>query len=151
MARASTVLVVVPSPATSFVLDATCLMRAAPRLSCLFLNSMAFATVTPSSQAAQPMRRGRALVTFGAPKLCSITTLRPLGPRVTATASAKRSAPDEALGDQGAKAFQHGSAGAGAMPDLLGEVAHPQPRAPRAVRKGSKSRGPRRLQLRQHP
>eukprot|EP00438_Fugacium_kawagutii_P002358 Skav200987 [mRNA] locus=scaffold991:28880:35731:- [translate_table: standard] len=81
MARASTVDVVVPSPATSLVLEATCLMRAAPTLSCLFLNSMALATVTPS------------LVTFGAPKLCSMTTLRPLGPKVTATASARRSAP----------------------------------------------------------
>ena len=34
-----------------------------------------------------------ALVTLGAPKLCSMTTLRPLGPKVTATASASRSAP----------------------------------------------------------
>ena len=35
----------------------------------------------------------RSLVTLGAPKLCSMTTLRPLGPKVTATASARRSAP----------------------------------------------------------
>lgn len=35
MARASTVEVVVPSPATSLVLEATCLIKAAPRLSCL--------------------------------------------------------------------------------------------------------------------
>mmetsp|Transcript_91933 Transcript_91933/g.256109 ORF Transcript_91933/g.256109 Transcript_91933/m.256109 type:complete len:227 (+) Transcript_91933:1061-1741(+) len=81
MARAKTVDVVVPSPATSFVLDATCLMREAPTFICLFLNSIALATVTPS------------FVTFGAPKLCSITTFRPLGPRVTSTASANRFAP----------------------------------------------------------
>mmetsp|Transcript_118000 Transcript_118000/g.280103 ORF Transcript_118000/g.280103 Transcript_118000/m.280103 type:complete len:215 (+) Transcript_118000:973-1617(+) len=81
IALASTVEVVVPSPATSFVFEATCLIRAAPRLSCLFLNSIALATVTPS------------LVTFGAPKLCSMTTFRPLGPSVTATASARRLAP----------------------------------------------------------
>mmetsp|Transcript_38678 Transcript_38678/g.116890 ORF Transcript_38678/g.116890 Transcript_38678/m.116890 type:complete len:241 (-) Transcript_38678:2-724(-) len=82
IARASTVDVVVPSPAMSLVFEATCLMREAPMLTARFSNSMAFATVTPS------------LVTFGAPKLCSITTLRPLGPRVTATASASLFAPD---------------------------------------------------------
>mmetsp|Transcript_124335 Transcript_124335/g.359546 ORF Transcript_124335/g.359546 Transcript_124335/m.359546 type:complete len:221 (+) Transcript_124335:1363-2025(+) len=81
MARASTVDVVVPSPAMSLVLEATCLMRLAPRFTALLLNSTALATVTPS------------LVTFGAPKLCSITTFRPLGPRVTATASASLFAP----------------------------------------------------------
>lgn len=39
--------------------------------------------------------RSSALVTFGAPKLCSMRTLRPLGPKVTATASARRSAPGD--------------------------------------------------------
>mmetsp|Transcript_36312 Transcript_36312/g.84477 ORF Transcript_36312/g.84477 Transcript_36312/m.84477 type:complete len:223 (+) Transcript_36312:1353-2021(+) len=81
MARARTVEVVVPSPATSLVFEATCLMSDAPTLSILFLNSIALATVTPS------------LVTFGAPKLCSMTTFRPLGPSVTATASASLFAP----------------------------------------------------------
>mmetsp|Transcript_125957 Transcript_125957/g.299010 ORF Transcript_125957/g.299010 Transcript_125957/m.299010 type:complete len:203 (-) Transcript_125957:33-641(-) len=81
IARASTVDVVVPSPARSFVFEATCLINEAPTFTSLFLNSIALATVTPS------------LVTFGAPKLCSMTTLRPLGPSVTATASASRLAP----------------------------------------------------------
>mmetsp|Transcript_51738 Transcript_51738/g.160291 ORF Transcript_51738/g.160291 Transcript_51738/m.160291 type:complete len:236 (-) Transcript_51738:7-714(-) len=81
MARARTVDVVVPSPATSLVFEATCLMSAAPTFIILFLNSMALATVTPS------------FVTFGAPKLCSMTTFRPFGPRVTATASASLFAP----------------------------------------------------------
>mmetsp|Transcript_19899 Transcript_19899/g.52794 ORF Transcript_19899/g.52794 Transcript_19899/m.52794 type:complete len:372 (+) Transcript_19899:656-1771(+) len=81
MARASTVEVVVPSPAMSLVFVATCLMSWAPTFTILSLNSMAFATVTPS------------LVTFGAPNDCSMTTFRPFGPSVTATASASRFAP----------------------------------------------------------
>src|SRR5262249_32622328 len=44
-------------------------------------SSISFATVTPS------------LVVRGAPKLFSITTLRPLGPNVTFTASARMSTP----------------------------------------------------------
>ena len=44
---------------------------------------MAFATVTPS------------LVIFGAPKDCSITTLRPLGPSVTCTAEQPAVAPQQ--------------------------------------------------------
>src|SRR5262245_18993268 len=44
-------------------------------------SSISLATVTPS------------LVTTGAPKDFSITTLRPLGPRVTVTASARRLTP----------------------------------------------------------
>merc|ERR1719464_557763 len=76
MARASTVAVVVPSPATSFVLDATCRTSCAPRFSYLSANSMFFATVTPS------------LVILGGPYDVSIATLRPLGPSVTSTASA---------------------------------------------------------------
>src|SRR5512134_3942480 len=44
-------------------------------------SSISFATVTPS------------LVTVGEPKLFSITTLRPLGPSVTATALASMSTP----------------------------------------------------------
>ena len=43
----------------------------------LFSNSISLATDTPS------------FVTVGAPKLLSKTTLRPLGPNVTFTASAK--------------------------------------------------------------
>ncbi len=71
---ARTVAVVVPSPATSEVLDATSLTICAPMFSNLSLSSISFATDTPS------------LVIVGAPKLRSSTTLRPLGPSVTLTA-----------------------------------------------------------------
>ena len=81
MARASTVAVVVPSPATSLVLEATSRTICAPIFSNLSASSISLATVTPS------------LVVRGAPKLLSITTLRPLGPRVTCTASARMSTP----------------------------------------------------------
>src|SRR6478735_2270508 len=76
MACASTVAVVVPSPATSEVLDATSFTICAPMFSNLFSSSISLATVTPS------------LVTVGAPQDFSMTTLRPRGPRVTLTASA---------------------------------------------------------------
>src|SRR5947209_5812792 len=76
MAWASTVAVVVPSPATSDVLEATSLTIWAPMFSKRLKSSISFATVTPS------------LVMVGVPNDFSITTLRPLGPRVTLTASA---------------------------------------------------------------
>src|SRR5260370_12818325 len=76
-ARASTVAVVVPSPATSEVLEAASFTICAPMFSNLSASSISFATVTPS------------LVTVGAPKLFSSTTLRPLGPSVTVTASVR--------------------------------------------------------------
>mmetsp|Transcript_21131 Transcript_21131/g.38360 ORF Transcript_21131/g.38360 Transcript_21131/m.38360 type:complete len:242 (-) Transcript_21131:11-736(-) len=81
MARVSTVAVVVPSPAWSFVLLATCRTSCAPMFINLSENSMLFATVTPS------------LVIFGGPYGCSSTALRPFGPRVTWTASASLSTP----------------------------------------------------------
>jgi len=81
MARASTVAVVVPSPATSFVLDATWRTSCAPMFMKRSLNSIDLATVTPS------------LVIFGAPKDWSSSALRPLGPSVTCTASASLSTP----------------------------------------------------------
>src|SRR5262245_54986672 len=81
MAWASTVAVVVPSPATSEVLDATSFTICAPRFSNLSARSMALATLTPS------------LVDVGAPQLFSINTLRPRGPIVTFTASASTSTP----------------------------------------------------------
>lgn len=71
MALAKMVAEVVPSPASSFVLEATDLTRLAPMLWNLSENSMALATVTPS------------LVILGAPKDYSITTFLPLGPKVT--------------------------------------------------------------------
>src|SRR3954463_9196581 len=78
---ASTVAVVVPSPATSEVLEATSFSICAPMFSNLSLSSISFATDTPS------------LVTVGAPNERSSTTLRPLGPSVTLTASARMLAP----------------------------------------------------------
>jgi hypothetical protein len=68
IAWASTVAVVVPSPAMSLVLEATSRSICAPMFSNLSLSSISLATVTPS------------LVMRGAPKLLSMTTLRPLGP-----------------------------------------------------------------------
>src|SRR2546425_9693935 len=77
IAWARTVAVVVPSPATSEVLDATSFTICAPMFSNLFSSSISFATVTPS------------LVMVGEPNDFSSTTFRPLGPRVTFTASAR--------------------------------------------------------------
>jgi hypothetical protein len=77
IACASTVAVVVPSPAMSEVLEATSFTICAPMFSNLFSSSISLATVTPS------------LVTVGEPQLFSMTTLRPRGPRVTFTASAR--------------------------------------------------------------
>ncbi len=81
MAWASTVAVVVPSPAMSEVLEATSLTICAPMFCSLSLSSISLATDTPS------------LVTVGAPKERSSTTLRPLGPRVTLTALARMLTP----------------------------------------------------------
>jgi hypothetical protein len=78
---ASTVAVVVPSPAMSEVLLATSLTIWAPMLANLSSSSTSLATVTPS------------LVTVGEPQDFSITTLRPRGPRVTFTASASAFTP----------------------------------------------------------
>ena len=68
IAWASTVAVVVPSPAMSLVFEATSRTICAPMFSNLSLSSISLATVTPS------------LVMRGAPKLFSMTTLRPFGP-----------------------------------------------------------------------
>ncbi len=81
MACASTVAVVVPSPAESLARLATSRSICAPMFSNLSLSSISLATVTPS------------LVMRGAPKLLSMTTLRPLGPSVTLTALARMSTP----------------------------------------------------------
>jgi hypothetical protein len=78
---ASTVAVVVPSPATSEVFEATSFTSCAPMFSNLSLSSISFATDTPS------------LVTVGAPNERSSTTLRPFGPSVTLTASARMFTP----------------------------------------------------------
>ena len=76
IACASMVAVVVPSPATSEVFDATSRTICAPMFSSGSFSSISLATVTPS------------LVIVGAPNFLSRTTLRPLGPSVTLTASA---------------------------------------------------------------
>src|SRR5450759_3257967 len=76
MACASTVAVVVPSPATSLVFVATALASWAPMFSEGSSSSISRAMVTPS------------FVMVGAPNFFSSTTLRPLGPSVTLTASA---------------------------------------------------------------
>src|SRR6266508_2339136 len=76
-AWARTVAVVVPSPATSSVFFATSLTSSAPIFSYGSSSSISLAMLTPS------------LVMVGAPHFFSSTTLRPLGPRVTFTASAR--------------------------------------------------------------
>ena len=85
IACARTVAVVVPSPATSLVLMDTSLTSCAPMFSNGSSSSMSRAMVTPS------------LVMVGAPNFFSSTTLRPLGPRVTFTASARAFTPRSRL------------------------------------------------------
>src|SRR6266851_8828417 len=81
IAWASTVAVVVPSPARSEVLVATSFTIWAPMFSISSSSSISLATVTPS------------FVTVGLPNFLSMTTFRPFGPRVTFTASANWSTP----------------------------------------------------------
>src|ERR687891_1607660 len=76
MVWASRVAVVVPSPATSLVAVATSRTSWAPWFSKTSSTSISRAIVTPS------------FVIVGAPNFLSSTTYRPLGPRVTLTASA---------------------------------------------------------------
>jgi len=76
-AWARTVAVVVPSPATSSVFLATSLTSSAPIFSYGSSSSISLAMDTPS------------LVIVGAPHFFSRTTLRPRGPRVTLTVSAR--------------------------------------------------------------
>src|SRR5215471_8285569 len=85
MAAASTVAVVVPSPAASADLEATSRTIWAPMFSNLSSSSISLATVTPS------------LVMRGAPNDLSSTTLRPFGPSVTFTALLRISTPRSIL------------------------------------------------------
>ena len=85
MASASTVAVVVPSPATSLVLEATSLTSCTPMFSYLSSSSMSWATVTPS------------FVTLGEPHPLSSTAFRPRGPRVLLTARASLETPSSRL------------------------------------------------------
>src|ERR1700704_436345 len=81
MACASRVTVVVPSPASSPVFNAACFNKCAPMFSKLSASSISLATVAPS------------LLMRGGPNDLSSTTLWPLGPSVTFTASARTSTP----------------------------------------------------------
>src|SRR5712671_4238550 len=85
MAAASTVAVVVPSPAASAALEATSRTIWAPMFSNLSSSSISLATVTPS------------FVMRGAPNDLSSTTLRPFGPSVTFTALLRMSTPRSIL------------------------------------------------------
>ena len=92
MACASKVAVVVPSPALSLVLDATCWISLAPRFSKGSSSSMSRAMVSPS------------LTMSGEPNFFSSTTFLPLGPMVTFTASARALTPrSRALRDSSEK------------------------------------------------
>jgi hypothetical protein len=82
---ASTVAVVVPSPATSEVLDATSRTIWAPMFSSPSESSISLATVTPS------------LVMSGDPNFLSSMTFRPFGPSVTLTALASLFTPARIL------------------------------------------------------
>src|SRR5215203_4008620 len=84
-AWASTVAVVVPSPAMSLVLVATSFTSCAPMFSKGSSSSISRAMDTPS------------FVIVGAPHFLSSTTLRPLGPSVTLTASASLLTPASRL------------------------------------------------------
>src|SRR5204863_4059849 len=81
IAWASTVAVVVPSPATSLVAVATSRTSWAPWFSKTSSTSISRAIVTPS------------LVMVGTPNFLSSTTYRPFEPRVTLTASARMLTP----------------------------------------------------------
>ena len=81
IACASTVAVVVPSPASSPVFEATSFTSCAPMFWNWSSSSTSFATVTPS------------FVMWGAPNFFSIITLRPFGPSVTFTALLSASTP----------------------------------------------------------
>ena len=75
------VAVVVPSPALSFVLDATCSINFAPKLEIGFSISISLATVDPS------------LTISGEPNFFSLTTFFAYRPIVTFTALATKLTP----------------------------------------------------------
>ena len=81
MICASRVAVVVPSPATSLVLEATSFTTCAPMFSTPSASSISLAMVTPS------------LVISGDPKDLLMSTLRPFGPKVIFTVFASWSTP----------------------------------------------------------
>ena len=81
IACASTVDVVVPSPASSFVFFDASFSNCAPILAKESSRSISFAIVTPSE------------LTWGGPNFLSTITLRPLGPNVALTVLANASTP----------------------------------------------------------
>src|ERR1700722_1702613 len=129
IAWASTVAVVVPSPARSEVLEATSRTIWAPMFSNLSSSSISLATVTPS------------LVIRGAPNDLSSTTLRPLGPRVTFTALARMSTPRSIL----SRASTENFTSLAAMFHCSGKIAFYRTCSPNSARAGTSSR--RRLEL----
>ena len=104
IACASTVAVVVPSPAVCDVLAATSRAICAPRFSNRSSSSISFATTTPE------------LMTSGGPKLRSSMTVRPLGPSVTRTALASMLRPAQIL----SLASRWNLSALAAIADLLG-------------------------------
>ncbi len=121
IAWASTVAVVVPSPATSEVLLATSRTIWAPMFSNLSSSSISLATVTPS------------LVIRGAPNDLSSTTLRPLGPSVTLTALARMSMPRSILSRASVENLTS-LAGIGCVSGFVFSRARPAGRSRRYVR-----------------
>src|ERR1017187_4574022 len=108
MLCARMVAVVVPSPATSLVLEATSRTIWAPMFSKGSLSSISLATVRPS------------LVIVGPPNFFSRTTFRPFGPRVTFTASASWFTPHFHFGEEThADQFVHSHKGYSVLIGLL--------------------------------
>src|ERR1700734_885774 len=126
---ASTVAVVVPSPARSLVFCATSRTICAPMFSNLSSSSISLATVTPS------------LVMRGAPNDLSSTTLRPFGPSVTFTALARMSTPRSIL----SRASTENFTSLAAMFHCSGKIALYRTCSPNSARAGTSSR--RRLEL----
>src|SRR3974390_441489 len=126
---ASTVAVVVPSPAKSDDFEATSRTIWAPMFSNLSSSSISLATVTPS------------LVMRGAPNDLSSTTLRPLGPSVTLTALARMSTP-RSMRSRASTPNLTSLADIVGFPGLM-SVSHPVRKAPR----GRSLRGERRRRV----
>src|SRR5215468_8239019 len=125
IAWASTVAVVVPSPARSLVFWATSRTICAPIFSNLSSSSISFATATPS------------LVMRGAPNDLSRTTLRPLGPSVTLTALLRMSTP-RSMRSRASTPNLTSLAGIVVLPGL--KFVSPSRRAPAGILRGDRLR-----------
>src|SRR4051812_18342628 len=109
IAWASTVAVVVPSPAMSLVLVAASFRSWTPMFSKGSSSSISLAMVTPS------------LVMVGGPNFLSSTTLRPRGPSVILTASASLSTPRRS-DERASSLYETCLAAIGLLPLLVGAV-----------------------------